>query len=201
MILLLRKLDLEINILKIMKNYEKISDSKNTELFGGTIVKKNDIRIDVYGTIDEMNAHLGMIRSFNLNDETIEFIIYIQEKLFEIGSKIASDEIGKQITDKILCDDDSDIKRIEDFISICEQNLPKLKNFVLPGGDQIASACCIARTVCRRTERLMVELSEKYSVQENDIKFVNRLSDFLFVLSRKIMSDNNSKEFFWNYKK
>jgi cob(I)alamin adenosyltransferase len=179
-----------------LKIYTKTGDDGTTGLFGGSRVKKNDIRLEGYGTLDELNAYLGLIRSFDLEKQVIESLIFIQEKLFIIGAKLASDEKGKQITNNIGCSE-KDIQKLEEAIDLYEQNLPELKNFVLPGGDQVASYCHIARTVCRRAERRLIQLSEKNELPQKSIEFINRLSDFLFVLSRKVTYDKHLKETFW----
>lgn len=181
---------------KKFKIYTKTGDDGTTGLVGGSRVKKYNIRLDAYGTIDELNSYLGLIRSYDMEVSVSELLIWIQSKLFTIGAKLASDEKGKMLTDSLECSVD-DIKRLENAIDSYETNLPELKNFVLPGGSQLNGFCHVARTVCRRAERKIVELSENENVHQNIIQFINRLSDFLFVLSRKVAYDNGIEETPW----
>lgn len=181
---------------KEFKIYTRTGDDGTTGLVGGSRVKKYDIRLEAYGTIDELNSYLGVVRSFEMENTSKELILWIQEKLFTVGAKLASDEKGKQKTYPLVCSAE-DIGKLEQAIDLFENNLPELKSFILPGGTQLTGFCHIARTVCRRAERRVIELSEHEDIPVNIIKFINRLSDFLFVLSRKTAFDSGIEETPW----
>ncbi len=181
---------------KEFKIYTKTGDDGTTGLVGGSRVKKHNIRLEAYGTIDELNAYLGLIHSFKMEGEVKELITFIQEKLFTIGSKLASDEKGEGITGHLNVEDE-DIVRLEKSIDLFGDKLPELKNFILPVGNQLVGYCHVARTICRRAERRIIELSEHNLIAPNIIQFINRLSDLLFILARKFTFDNNLKETPW----
>ncbi|MBN1821199.1 MAG: cob(I)yrinic acid a,c-diamide adenosyltransferase [Prolixibacteraceae bacterium] len=178
------------------KIYTKTGDDGTTGLFGGSRIKKDDIRLEAYGTLDELNSYIGLIRSFDLEDYVIQLLIMIQENMFSLSAILASDNKGKQITVDMGCSEEDTLK-LEKAIDLFEKDLPELKNFILPGGNQLAAHCHIARTVCRRAERRIIQIKEAIDLPDNSLKFINRLSDFLFVLARKITHDNNEKETFW----
>jgi len=183
--------------LKEMKIYTRTGDDGTTGLIGGSRVKKYNIRLEAYGTIDELNSYFGLIRSMQTDQRTDNILEIIQNKLFVIGANLATDEsislIKKQLPCKL-----TDIELLEMEMDQMNESLPELRNFILPGGCQASSFCHVARTVCRRAERHIVELSENKEVDPNLIKFVNRLSDYLFVLSRKINLDQNAREILWS---
>lgn len=181
---------------KKFKLYTKTGDDGTTGLVGGSRVKKYDVRLEAYGTVDELNAAIGVIRSNNLPDEIKELLINIQNKLFNIGSLLASDEKGKQFTADLLITQ-KHIEELEKTIDKFEENLPEIKHFVLPGGEITSAQCHVARTICRRAERRILEFSEREPVQTEITVYINRLSDFLFVLARKIAFDNNCNEEKW----
>jgi cob(I)alamin adenosyltransferase len=181
---------------KEFKVYTKTGDDGTTGLVGGTRVKKYDARLEAYGTVDELNASIGVLRSFDLSKRVKDLLVQIQNKLFNIGSRLASDEKGEAFT--------ADLKITEEHIGILETaidkfetSLPELTHFVLPGGEFAVAQCHVARTVCRRAERRILEFSESAPVQPETIKYINRLSDFLFVLARKIALDRNADELKW----
>ncbi len=178
------------------KVYTKTGDNGTTGLVGGNRVKKYDLRLEAYGTIDELNASIGFLRSLAISEEINNQLIQIQNKLFNIGSRLASDEKGDAFTSDLKITDSS-IKQLEDAIDTYEKELPKLTGFVLPGGEISVAQCHIARTICRRAERRIVELADTGNVQPEIQKYINRLSDFLFVLARKIATDKNLKETIW----
>lgn len=184
---------------KEQKIYTKTGDDGTTGLVGGSRVKKNDIRLEAYGTIDELNASLGALRSFAQNQEVEELIILIQNKLFNIGSLLASDKEGKKYTEDLTISGE-DILYLEKTIDKFEQSLPELKQFIIPGGDKSSALCHVARTICRRAERRILDFAEYEEVQPEIIQYINRLSDLLFVLSRKLNFDNNTPELNWNKK-
>lgn len=180
------------------KIYTKTGDDGTTGLVGGSRVKKYDIRLEAYGTIDELNASLGMLRALEPDEETATVLLQIQNKLFNIGSRLASDEKGDEFT-KGLAIREKDIQLLEQAIDKMTQELPELTHFILPGGNKLVAQCHVARTVCRRAERRIVEFSDNEKVENELIKFVNRLSDFLFVLARFIGFRKGVDETHWEY--
>jgi len=178
-----------------MKVYTKTGDKGTTALIGGTRVAKSSMRLEAYGTVDELNSYIGMIRSFPIANTSIDELLNIQNILFNLGGNLATDtdkvkEVKLGVTDK-------DVEFLEKAIDKMDMELPPLKHFVLPGGNQPLSFCHISRTVCRRAERRILSLSDKVTVDELVIKYINRLSDYLFVLSRKIAHDMNVLEINW----
>lgn len=180
-----------------MKIYTRTGDDGTTGLIGGSRVKKHNIRLESYGTIDELNSYVGLIRSMQTDKQTDNVLEIIQNKLFVIGANLATDESIEMIRKQLPCKK-ADIELLEKEIDRMNMDLPELRNFILPGGSQAASFCHVARTVCRRAERKIVELSEKAEVDTNLVKFVNRLSDYLFVLSRKVNHDQKAPEILWS---
>jgi len=180
-----------------MKIYTRTGDDGTTGLIGGSRVKKHNIRLEAYGTIDELNSYIGLIRSMQTDLATDKILEIIQNKLFVIGANLATDESISLIKKQLPCQK-TDIDLLENEMDKMNTSLPELRNFILPGGCQASSFCHVARTVCRRAERHIVELSENKEVDSNLIKFVNRLSDYLFVLSRKINLDQNAPEILWS---
>jgi cob(I)alamin adenosyltransferase len=180
------------------KIYTKTGDDGTTGLVGGNRVKKYDIRLEAYGTVDELNAALGLLRAMESDTEIQNILFRIQNKLFNIGSRLASDEKGEEFT-KALAIKESDIKILESAIDKMEEEIPELKHFILPGGDQVVAQCHVARTICRRAERRIVEFAEQEEVEKELIKFINRLSDFLFVLARFTGFRKGVDETRWEY--
>lgn len=178
--------------------YTKTGDDGTTGLVGGSRVKKYDPRLEAYGTVDELNAHLGLLRSYDLPEDVVQLIIEIQNKLFNIGSRLASDERGDSFT-KSLSITEENITLLENAIDAYSQELPELTQFILPGGEIAVAQCHVARTVCRRAERRIIEFSELEAVQTEIIKFINRLSDFLFVLARKLTASRGMNETPWKH--
>lgn len=178
-----------------MKIYTKGGDKGKTSLLGGKRVSKSDMRIEAYGTVDELNAQIGLLKDYDISDDLKAILLKIQHDLFKIGSILACEVDPDQY--KLSLIQDSDIIEIEKLIDEMEGKLPVLKNFILPGGDIVVSQCHIARCVCRRAERYIVLLSEEEEVQEVIIMYLNRLSDFLFVLARKIGQDKGATEINW----
>tara|TARA_B100000900_G_scaffold335725_1_gene297327 strand:- start:21 stop:572 length:552 start_codon:yes stop_codon:yes gene_type:complete len=183
-----------------MKIYTKTGDNGETSLFGGKRVKKYHVSIQAYGTVDELNSWIGLLKDTlqtSLNEISLG---NVQDNLFVIGSHLASGEDEKLIA-KLPSLTDSAIKELENAIDSMQKNLPEMKNFILPGGHMLSSYCHIARCVCRRAERLTIEISEQIHVNPKIIQYLNRLSDYLFVLSRKILSDLEVPEQPWIPKK
>jgi cob(I)alamin adenosyltransferase len=185
-----------------MKIYTKTGDNGTTALFGGTRVPKDHIRIESYGTVDELNSHIGLIRDQEIETHHKEILIEIQDRLFTIGAILATPpekEVKKngELRLKKLGIIDSDIELLEKEMDAMEEALPQMTHFILPGGHTTVSYCHIARCVCRRAERLAVHLDHNEPVAENAIKYLNRLSDYLFVLARKLSQDLNAVEVKW----
>jgi len=185
-----------------MKIYTKTGDGGTTALFGGTRVPKDHIRIESYGTIDELNSYIGLIRDQEINSHYKDILIEIQDRLFTIGAILATPpekEVMKngELRLKNLGITETDIELLEKEIDTMEEALPPMTHFVLPGGHQTVSYCHITRCICRRAERLAVHLSHNEPVAEIAIKYLNRLSDYLFVLARKLSVDLNAIEVKW----
>lgn len=185
-----------------MKIYTKKGDQGETSLLGGTRVSKSHIRIESYGTVDELNSWLGLIRDQNISNDIKNFLIHIQDRLFTIGSHLASDPDKSKA--KIPDVKEEDIAALEKEIDKMNETLLEMRSFVLPGGNTIVSYCHITRCVCRRAERAVVLLASKEKVQVSVpmgediiIKYLNRLSDYLFVLSRKFSQDMGAEEIPW----
>ncbi|MFN5443787.1 MAG: cob(I)yrinic acid a,c-diamide adenosyltransferase [Crocinitomicaceae bacterium] len=178
-----------------MKIYTRTGDGGTTQLIGGTRIPKHAIRIESYGSVDELNSYLGLIRDQSINLKYVDQIISIQDRLFTIGSHLASDP--KKSTMKLPEISTDDIKELEDWIDEMDATLPTMKSFVLPGGHTTVSYCHIARCVCRRAERMTNHLHEEETVDLVILKYLNRLSDYLFVLSRKLTQDLGAPEQPW----
>jgi len=178
-----------------MRIYTKTGDKGNTSLLGGKKVLKSNYRIEAYGTIDELNSFLGLLRDHDVNKPYREILIKIQERLFTIGSILASDPGKSKVKIPALSEDD--VHFLESSIDEMDEKLPEMRFFVLPGGHEAVSVCHIARTVCRRAERRVVELREKEQMPEILLVFLNRLSDFLFVLARSITQKVGAEEIPW----
>ena len=176
------------------KIYTKTGDKGDTSLFGGKRLPKSHIRIDSYGTVDELNSHIGLVRDV-IEDEKIRTVLKeVQDRLFTIGSNLASDPDKNMTTPDVI---ETDVELLEKEIDRMNENLPPLKNFILPGGHQNVSYCHVARCVCRRAERLVVALNMDDKVEPIIIHYLNRLSDYLFVLSRQIGFDLGVEEVPW----
>lgn len=185
-----------------MKIYTKTGDAGTTALFGGSRVPKHSMRIESYGTVDELNSHIGLVRSQEIDDHTKEILIQIQNKLFTIGSTLATDpkkavlRSGKERL-KIEKVNEQSILLLEEEMDAMNASLPDLTHFILPGGNDAVSYCHIARTVCRRAERRATMLNEAEPIDSLVIKYLNRLSDYLFVLARKLSNDMDAEEIQW----
>ena len=178
-----------------MKIYTKTGDKGFTSLIGGTRVAKHDIRIESYGTVDELNSYIGLIGDQDIAAHDKGILKQIQDRLFTIGSSLASDpEKSKMIIPDLYL---TDIELLEKEMDLMNEHLPELKHFILPGGSNAISFCHIARCVCRRAERICVQLAEESTVDEKINVYLNRLSDYLFTLARKIANDYNIPENQW----
>lgn len=185
-----------------MKIYTKTGDKGTTSLFGGTRVPKHHIRIESYGTVDELNSHIGLVKDQEIEAETKEILNRIQDRLFTIGSTLATEpekatlKSGKPRLN-IPGISEEDILLLENEMDKMNDDLPEMTHFVLPGGHQAVSFCHIARCVCRRAERVATALYEISPFSELVLKYLNRLSDYLFVLARKLSKDLNAREVKW----
>lgn len=181
-----------------MKIYTRKGDKGNTTLVGGKKVSKTHIRIEAYGTIDELISHIGMLRDMATTGDLKSSLLQVQDRLMTCAAILAADCEDCQVRiPEIL---DADITLLEDSIDQMETVLAPLTSFVLPGGHVVSSQCHIARTVCRRAERQIIRLTEELFVPDAVLKYVNRLSDFLFVLARKVLHDYSIKDIPWKPK-
>jgi len=178
-----------------MKIYTKTGDSGKTSLFGGKRVEKDNKRIEAYGTIDELNSILGLVLTEDINKKTSTIISRIQNTLFELGADLATPEETVRKSGNNLTDDE--ILFLEKSIDEIEKSLKQLTNFILPGGSKTASLLHFARTVCRRAERRIVEISREEKLNEKVIVYVNRLSDLLFVIARFENHVSSTQEVEW----
>ncbi len=179
-----------------MKIYTRTGDKGNTTLVGGKQVPKTHIRIEAYGTVDELIAHTGMIKDMWNNPEIDKILTEIQDRLMTCAAILASDCEDCRVSIPEI--GEGDISQLENEIDRMESDLPTLKSFVLPGGHVLSSQCHIARTVCRRAERQIIRLSSELFVPDTVIRYINRLSDYYFVLSRKVLRDFNKEDTPWN---
>lgn len=189
--------------MRITKVYTRTGDAGKTRLAGGQPVWKDSLRVEAYGTVDELNSSIGMVRVFNqeivehnkqagqLEDE----LRWVQNKLFDVGSILATipGQTFKNMPQVLA----SDVTRLEKMIDRCQKSLEPLKEFILPGGGKVSGFLHQARTICRRAERVCVALSKIEAVDPTIIKFVNRLSDALFVLARWVAKTQGEPEFLW----
>lgn len=196
-----------------MKVYTRLGDKGQTSLVGGKRVSKSNLRLDVYGTVDETNSVIGLIAAEIKCDETrggkphvatdYDFILNhlskIQSSLFDVGSHLACDDLKLRASMPVVSEDDT--TDLEKWIDLYSKDLPPLKHFILPGGSKSAGFAHLARTVARRAERLCVQLGETEEVEAIVVTYLNRLSDYLFVLSRKLNQLANAPEVIWDPKK
>jgi cob(I)alamin adenosyltransferase len=178
-----------------MKIYTKTGDNGQTSLVGGTRVSKTELRIEAYGTVDELNSYIGLLRDQEVNNSRKDILKEIQDRLFTIGSILASEpeQTKKRIPDL----HESDVELLEKEMDKMDESLEPMRFFILPGGHQSVSFGHLARTVCRRAERIVLRLAQETEVNELVIKYLNRLSDYLFVLCRMMIKDLNIEEISW----
>jgi cob(I)alamin adenosyltransferase len=179
-----------------MKIYTKTGDKGSTSLFGGSRVSKHHIRIESYGTLDELNSWLGLIRDQKIDEKTKSDLTRIQSELFTLGAELAT-EPEKSERLKIETLGEKEITFLENAIDQMNEALPPMTHFILPGGHATVSYCHLARTVCRRAERRMSMLDEQQKLSETSLAYVNRLSDYLFVLSRHLSASLGAEEARW----
>ena len=178
-----------------MKIYTKKGDNGSTQLIGGKRVLKNNSRIESYGTIDELNSYIGLVRDQDIDQKSFNMLIEIQDRLFTIGALLANDGASNKM--KLPLIDEKDIHLLENEIDDMNEELSEMKSFILPGGHTTVSYCHIARCICRRAERLVVGLAETTLQFDLIIKYLNRLSDYLFILSRFYTKKLNAREIPW----
>jgi cob(I)alamin adenosyltransferase len=176
-----------------MKIYTKTGDKGQTSLVGGERVAKSHPRIEAYGTVDELNAYIGLLGDQAVNLSRRALLKEIQDRLFTIGANLASINENPKVPDLY----EEDVTLLEKAMDEMDASLQPLRAFVLPGGHQSVSFCHVARTVCRRAERLIINLAANEPVDELVIKYMNRLSDYLFVLSRKMTQELGTEEITW----
>jgi len=185
-----------------MKIYTKTGDKGTTALSGGTRVKKLRVRLECYGTVDELNSWIGLVRDQDIDNRSKKILTKIQEKLFVVGAILATDpekailKNGKKRLN-IAEIKTVDIELLEKEIDAMDKNLPQMTHFILPGGHTTVSYCHITRTVCRRAERMSTLLYENEPFNDNVLLFLNRLSDYLFVLARKLSENLQAEEIKW----
>jgi len=185
-----------------MKIYTKTGDKGTTALFGGTRVSKNHLRIESYGTVDELNSYIGLIKDQAIDNQTKHILVKIQNDLFTLGSMLATPseketlKNGKERLNIPKITSES-VTYLENTIDEINSTLPQMTHFILPGGHQAVSFCHIARCVCRRSERLSVELNDLENINNEILKYLNRLSDYLFMLARKLSKDLLVEEIKW----
>ncbi|WP_299163720.1 cob(I)yrinic acid a,c-diamide adenosyltransferase [uncultured Eudoraea sp.] len=189
-----------------MKIYTKTGDKGSTSLFGGTRVPKHHIRINGYGTVDELNSWLGLLRDQEMDTHYREILITIQDQLFTIGAILATDPEKAQLKSgkerlNIPLISMADVTQLENEMDIMNETMPEMTHFILPGGHPTVSYCHIARTICRRAERMVTILNENEPVDSLVLTYLNRLSDYLFVLARKLSYDLKADEIKWIPKK
>ncbi|QHV99847.1 cob(I)yrinic acid a,c-diamide adenosyltransferase [Spirosoma endbachense] len=179
-----------------MKIYTKTGDKGQTGLIGGRRVSKADLRIDAYGTVDELNSWIGLVRDQPINTSQKDLLKEIQDRLFTVGAELATDpeKAIKRAMPAIIAED---VAALEQAMDSMDAELPELRAFVLPGGHESVSFCHLARTVCRRAERLVIGLNDESPVDDLVLQYLNRLSDYLFVLSRKMAQELEAEEVVW----
>lgn len=178
-----------------MKIYTKTGDKGTTALFGGKRVSKADLRIDAYGTVDELNSWIGVLRDLHVNQHRLPELVEIQDRLFTLGSILAVEPGNTKV--KVPALKGEDVRFLEKRIDEMERHLEPMKNFVLPGGHSSVSFGHVARTVCRRAERLVIAVHTAEPVEDVVIQYLNRLSDYLFVLCRKMTTELRATETPW----
>jgi cob(I)alamin adenosyltransferase len=175
---------------RLSKIYTKTGDDGTTGLANGNRIDKSSIRVEVMGNLDELNSLIGVIEASDIPNDVSGYLLNIQHRLFDIGGEIATP--GNAVTAP------SCIERLEELIDSYNKDLPNLKEFVLPGGSLSASICHLARSVCRRCERSLVELSRTEYLNPESLRYINRLSDLLFVLARTLNQGKGGKEILWD---
>jgi len=185
-----------------MKIYTKTGDKGKTSLFGGTRVPKYHLRIEAYGTIDELNAYIGLLKDQKIDKHTSEVLFKIQNELFTLGAMLATPpekKLLKSGKERLAIEkiNDEKVTFLEREMDCMNESLPAMTHFILPGGNNTVSFCHIARCVCRRAERITTQLSDESELNPQILMYLNRLSDYLFVLARKLTLDTKAEEIKW----
>ena len=175
--------------------YTKTGDTGETALFGGRRVPKSHLRVEAYGSVDELNSFIGLLRDSTEDQVITGYLGQIQHRLFSVGAHLASDATKTMTTPDL---EPGDIGLLEQAMDEMDSRLPELKNFILPGGHPLVSLCHICRTVCRRAERMVVALHYNDPVDERVLQYLNRLSDYFFMLARQLAQDAGAAEIVWN---
>ena len=175
--------------------YTRTGDAGTTSLVGGERAPKNSSRLEAYGTVDELNSHIGLVAAHTSHADVNEMLTWIQHRLFDIGSYLACNPDGNFLLSPGI--DDVSVAKLEKMIDDLDSRLPAIKEFVLPGGTVAAAEAHVTRTVCRRAERRILNLAQESRVESIVLRFINRLSDFLFVLARFNNIGNGVDEIFW----
>ena len=182
--------------MKITKVYTRTGDKGQTSIIGGFRVSKASERLEAYGTVDELSSHLGLLAALLPDGEDKTLIIRIQNNLFDLCSNLATDQSKTPLYDSAKLAD-GEIELLEQEVDRIMKLLPERQGFILPGGCQAAAQAHVCRTVCRRAERRIVALSEVAQISPETLQYVNRLSDYLFVLAKKINFNTNVSEIVW----
>ena len=180
-----------------MKIYTKTGDKGTTSLVGGTRVPKTHIRLEAYGTVDELNSNLGLLITYLLDGKDKDFLQQVQDRLFAVEVNLGTDREKMELKEASIISSEQ-VEMVEREIDRLDTLLPPLSAFILPGGSRGAALCHVCRTVCRRAERRILALAEQVEISSELLAYVNRLSDYLFVLSRKMNQDDKKGEIFWN---
>lgn len=178
-----------------MKIYTKTGDKGTTSLVGGTRVPKTHIRLEAYGTVDELNSNLGLLITYLPDGKDKDFLQQVQDRLFAVGSHLATDREKMELKEASIIGPEQ-VEMVEREIDRLDTLLPPLSAFILPGGSRGAAVCHVCRTVCRRAERRILALAEQVEIASELLAYVNRLSDYLFVLSRKMNQDDKKVKYF-----
>ncbi len=177
--------------------YTRTGDKGMTSLVGGDRVPKTHVRLEAYGTVDELNSQLGLLQTYLSEEEDRKLIFRVQNKLFSVGSYLATDLTTTELRAASYISEE-DIACLERAIDAIDYELPQLKAFVLPGGSRGASVCHVCRTVCRRAERRILALAETCEIDPHVTSFINRLSDYLFILARRLNHLTETDEILWD---
>ncbi len=179
-----------------MKIYTKTGDKGQTSLIGGERVAKNHIRLQAYGTVDELNSFLGLLRAKVKDPDIKQIILEIQNNLFTIGANLATNNITNEVQ-KFAVLEPSEVEKLENLIDKYDKILPKLTNFIIYGENELSATCHVCRAIARRAEREILAVYQEFSSDEIVGVYVNRLSDFLFILARFFDFENKNDNFFW----
>ena len=180
------------------KLYTKGGDKGRTSLVGGQRVPKYDLRLECYGTIDELNSFVGVLLAYELEEADSRFLYWLQHKLFSVGGYLATDT-SKAELHEVTCVTDRAVAKVEREIDRLDDLVPPIKAFILPSGGHITAAAHVCRTVCRRAERLIYRLDSEHPLAPEVLRFVNRLSDYFFALARKEVFRAQGQEIVWTY--